>query len=95
VANLLAHIGKKGAHKGRPNAILHSTYQTNAQAALIGAVSEFQFPDKLICAATSTVLLASHRHGAYWNVIKSVRLNVVDFGFRGSFARLALPAFKI
>ena len=80
---------------GTPTAFAHSAYQTNVQAALIGAVSKFQFPDKLICAATSTVLLAFHRHGTYWNVIKSVRLSVVDFGFSGSFARLALPAFKI
>jgi hypothetical protein len=31
---------------------------------------------------------------AYWNVIKSVRLNVVAFGFKGWFARFALPEFK-
>jgi hypothetical protein len=31
---------------------------------------------------------------AYWNVIMSVRLNVVPFGFKGAFARFALPEFK-
>jgi hypothetical protein len=30
----------------------------------------------------------------YWKAIKSVRLSVTDFGFNGSFARLALPEFK-
>ncbi len=31
---------------------------------------------------------------AYWKVIMSVRLNVVAFGFKGWFARFALPEFK-
>jgi hypothetical protein len=30
----------------------------------------------------------------YWKAIKSVRLSVTDFGFNGSFVRLALPEFK-
>ena len=30
----------------------------------------------------------------YWNAIKSERLSVTDFGFNGSFAKLALPEFK-
>jgi hypothetical protein len=32
--------------------------------------------------------------GLYWKVIMSVRLSVVAFGFKGSFARFALPEFK-
>jgi hypothetical protein len=31
---------------------------------------------------------------SYWKVIMSVRLNVVAFGFKGSFAKFALPEFK-
>ncbi len=31
---------------------------------------------------------------AYLKAIKSVRLSVTDFGFNGSFVRLALPEFK-
>jgi hypothetical protein len=31
---------------------------------------------------------------AYWKVIRSVRLSVVAFGFKGSFAKFALPEFK-
>ena len=30
----------------------------------------------------------------YWKVIISVRLSVVAFGFKGSFAKFALPEFK-
>jgi hypothetical protein len=40
-----------------------------------------------------------HRAGgrlavSYWKVIMSVRLSVVAFGFKGSFAKFALPEFK-
>ena len=31
---------------------------------------------------------------SYWKVIMSVRLSVVAFGFKGSFAKFALPEFK-
>jgi hypothetical protein len=31
---------------------------------------------------------------SYWKVIMSVRLNVVAFGFKGWFAKFALPEFK-
>jgi hypothetical protein len=34
------------------------------------------------------------QHGSYWKVIMSVRLSVVAFGFKGSFAKFALPEFK-
>jgi hypothetical protein len=32
--------------------------------------------------------------GAYWKVIMSVRLRVVALGFKGAFAKFALPEFK-
>jgi len=31
---------------------------------------------------------------SYWKVIMSVRLSVAAFGFKGSFAKFALPEFK-
>ena len=31
---------------------------------------------------------------SYWKAIRSVRLSVTDFGFKGWFVRLALPEFK-
>ncbi len=31
---------------------------------------------------------------SHWKVIMSVRLSVVAFGFKGSFAKFALPEFK-
>ena len=32
--------------------------------------------------------------GSYWKVIMSVRLRVVALGFKGAFAKFALPEFK-
>ena len=32
--------------------------------------------------------------GCHWNVMRSVRLSVTAFAFRGSFPRFALPEFK-
>jgi hypothetical protein len=41
----------------------------------------------------TTKLIAEHSgpSASYWKVIMSVRLSVGDFGFNGSFDRLALP----
>jgi hypothetical protein len=44
---------------------------------------------------TSDVPRASSRLAvSYWKVIMSVRLRVVALGFKGAFAKFALPEFK-
>ena len=44
--------------------------------------------------AWSKESLAMPAGDPYWKAIKSVRLSVTDFGFNGSFVRLALPEFQ-
>jgi hypothetical protein len=48
----------------------------------------------LLACGTATQVYSRIGAWGYWNAIKSVRLSVTDFGFNGSFVRLALPEFK-
>ena len=44
--------------------------------------------------APATRALIRRLAASYWNVIRSERVSVTAFGFKGSFTRFALPEFK-
>jgi hypothetical protein len=51
-------------------------------------------PDPKQTGASPVHRQAPRQAAAYWKMIMSVRLSVVAFGFKGSFAKFALPEFK-